>query len=60
VTETPFGRHDGNVEPVGEVHRLEQRHEAFLLDEQDGAEPILRTADRKGCFGQQGSDLALP
>ena len=40
-------RHDGEVVALAELHRLEQRHEAFLLDEQDGAVAMLRTEGRE-------------
>ena len=35
-----LGRHDGDVEALGDLRRIEQRLEAFLLDEQDRAEAV--------------------
>ncbi len=39
-----LGRHDGDVEALGDPRRIEQRLEALLLDEQDRAEAILRAS----------------
>src|SRR5262249_45568294 len=36
--------HDGDVIALGELHTLEQRHEAFLLNVQQGAEAAIRPA----------------
>ena len=52
-------RHDGEVEALGQLHRLEQRHEAFLLDEQDGAEAIARATGREGGLGQVEIHLVI-
>ena len=42
-----LGRHDGEVEALGDAGRIEQRLEALLLDEQDRAEAILRAVGRE-------------
>src|SRR5689334_15507226 len=38
-----FGRQNGDVIALGQVHVLKQRHEAFLLHEQHRAEASMRT-----------------
>ena len=46
----PFVDMMREVVALGELHRLEQRHEALLLDEQDRAEAMLRPERRKARF----------
>src|SRR5438046_1920149 len=41
-----FGRHDGKIVPLGQLHGLEQRHEPFLFYEQHGTEAVPWTAGR--------------
>ena len=49
-----LGAHDGDVVAGGDPRRLQQRTEAFLLDEQDGAEAVPRS-DR----GELGAEPEL-
>ena len=43
-TRHPLGRHDREVVALGQMHRLEQRQESFLLDEQHRTEAAARSA----------------
>ena len=54
-TRHAFGRHDGEVVALGEMNRLEQRQEAFLLDEQHGTEAATRSA----CLDASGGESWL-